>query len=237
MLTYLVIGIGILLGVLVAARWFATVDPRILLVVLKRLAIGLLLAAAVFFVVTGRLSWLIYLAPPAFIWLTRFRSWARTAKTFANMSGGGSSGRTSDIRTRFLRLSLDHDSGVLSGEILEGAYVGRTIESLGRDELVNLLRACQRDDPESAQVLEAYLDRIHSDWRADTGGTRSGRSSISGQMDRDEAYQVLGLESGAGADQIKAAYHRLMAGLHPDHGGSTYLAAKLNEAKDVLLGG
>ena len=55
-------------------------------------------------------------------------------------------------------------------------------------------------------------------------------------MSRDEALRILGLESGASPDEIKSAYHRLMAALHPDKGGSTYLAAKLNEAKDRLLG-
>jgi hypothetical protein len=235
-LNYIFFGVGAFLCALMVARWFSTAAPRVMLVVLKRLAIGLLMVTAVFFIVTGRLSWLVYLAPPVFIWLMRFRSWARTAQTFANMSRGGGGGRTSDIRTRFLRLSLDHDSGVLSGEILEGTYVGRAIERLSRGELVDLLHACERDDLESVQVLEAYLDRIHPDWRARTGEAGGRGSSISGQIDRDEAYRVLGLESGAGVDQVKAAYHRLMAGLHPDHGGSTYLAAKLNEAKDVLLG-
>jgi hypothetical protein len=177
------------------ARWFSTAAPRVMLVVLKRLAIGLLMVTAVFFIVTGRLSWLVYLAPPVFIWLMRFRSWARTAQTFANMSRGGGGGRTSDIRTRFLRLSLDHDSGVLSGEILEGTYVGRAIERLSRGELVDLLHACERDDLESVQVLEAYLDRIHPDWRARTGEAGGRGSSISGQIDRDEAYRVLGLGS------------------------------------------
>lgn len=238
MFAYFILGIAILLGVLLAARWFVTADPHAMTVVLKRVAIGLLLATAVFLVVTGRLGWLIYLLPPLVIWLMRFRSWARTAKTFARMSRGqGGGGQTSDIRTRFFSLSLDHDSGVLSGEILEGTYVGRTIESLSRDELIDLLGACQQEDPQSAQVLEAYLERVHPDWRSGGGAGSGSGASSGGRMDREEAYKVLGLEPGASDEQIKGAYHRLMGGIHPDRGGSTYLAAKLNEAKDVLLGG
>ena len=93
---------------------------------------------------------------------------------------------------------------------------------------------------QSAQVLETFLDRVHPDWRERVraaGAGEGGRGPADeGTMSRDEAYQVLGLEPGVDEEAIKAAYHRLIAGLHPDHGGSTYLAAKINQAKDVLLG-
>ena len=56
-------------------------------------------------------------------------------------------------------------------------------------------------------------------------------------MSRAEALDVLGLKEGATEAEIRDAHHRLIAGLHPDHGGSTYLAAKINQARDVLVGG
>jgi hypothetical protein len=57
----------------------------------------------------------------------------------------------------------------------------------------------------------------------------------SGTMTRTEAYEVLGLKPGASEAQIRAAHLGLMRGVHPDHGGSDWLAARINQARDVLL--
>ncbi len=112
------------------------------------------------------------------------------------------------------------------------------------DELVDLLQTCWVEDQPSAQVLEAYLEREHPDWRArvqeeapgNAGGDGSrGPRRGNGAMTREEALKILGLEPGASKQEIKAAHHRLISGLHPDHGGSTYLAAQINRAKDILL--
>jgi curved DNA-binding protein CbpA len=54
-------------------------------------------------------------------------------------------------------------------------------------------------------------------------------------MSRSEALKVLGLEEGATEEHIRAAHRRLILQTHPDKGGTSYLAAKINEAKDVLL--
>lgn len=156
---------------------------------------------------------------------------------------GPAPGQQSDVKTRFLRMGLDHDTGMLFGEVLEGRFAGRSLSELNLQELVTLWREIRPLDEQSTAVLETYLDRTHGEsWRDHAaegeaerrrGGDADARS---GHMSREEALHILGLSSESTADEIKAAHRRLMQKLHPDQGGSTYLAAKINEAKRVLLG-
>lgn len=250
MFPYLILGIALLAGLLLAGRWYATADPRALIRALKWGLVGLVALVAVFFVVTGRLGWALMTLPALVPWFLRARSVARMAKTFSRMTGaagGGATGETSDVETAFLRMTLDHDSGQMTGEVLAGAFAGRRIESLSQSELLALLEACRHEDAEAARLVEAYLEREFPDWRetgepAGTSGGTSGsgndgwQTAQPGGMSRDEALQILGLEKHASAADIKDAHRRLIAGLHPDHGGSDYLAAQINRAKDVLLG-
>ena len=242
MLPYFILGIALLAGLLLAGRWFASADTETILRVVKRVVLGLILFGVVFLAVTGRLGWALFALPALLPWFLRFRSLSRTAKNFSRMAGGrrAATGQTSQIRTRFLHLTLDHDSGDITGEVIDGAHAGRRLDDLGQDDLIDLLRTCLAEDAQSAQVLEAYLERVHPGWRekaAADGGASGGGAFGGGAMTREEAYQILDLESGASAEEIKEAHHRLMAGLHPDRGGSTYLATKLNQAKEVLLDG
>lgn len=149
---------------------------------------------------------------------------------------GPSAGNVSDVETRFLRMSLDHDSGTMDGVVLEGDYRGRTLSGLSLEELVNLYAACHAQDAQSASVLEAYLDRVHGDaWRASAGAGGDGRVGERPSMTEAEAREILGVEAGASREDIIEAHRRLMQKNHPDRGGSTYLAAKINEAKKTLL--
>ena len=143
----------------------------------------------------------------------------------------------SAVATRFVYMTLDHATGAMSGEVREGCFAGRALSALSRQELLALWRECQAD-PQSAAVLEAYLDRhAESNWR---DGLRDAEAdaappAASDAMDCAEAYQILGLSPGATPAEIQAAYRRLIQRLHPDHGGSAYLAARLNQARDLLL--
>jgi hypothetical protein len=151
-------------------------------------------------------------------------------------SGGGvhaAAGSGSRIETRFLRMTLDHDSGVLSGTVMDGPFAGRLLSQLSFDEVLDLHRYCGAD-PQSAQILEAWLDRTWPDWRA-AAPPHAKAATASGPMSRQEACEILGVAADADRQAIKNAHRRLMIRLHPDHGGSNYLAAKINQAKDLLL--
>ncbi len=238
MFPYLILGVALLAGLLLAGKWFTTADPRAIVKALKWLLFGIIGAITLFFIFTGRLAWAFVAVPALLPWFFRARQVHRVYKNFSRMAaggGGGAPGQTSDVETRFLRMALDHASGKMTGEVLEGDYAGRTLDSLTLDELVGLLETCWVGDQPSAQVLEAYLNRTHPDWRARAHKGAPGAAD-GGPMTRVKALEVLGLEEGAGVEDIKDAHHRLIAGLHPDHGGSTYLAAQINRAKDVLLG-
>ncbi len=242
MLPLFLLGLALLVGLVLIGRWYVVADPKVLARAVKRLALGLIVVVIVFLAVTGRIGWALGAAAAALPWVLRFVRAARTAKNFSRMAGAGG-GRASTVNTRFLRVSLDHETGDLDGDVLEGSFAGRALSALGLAELVELLKQCWVEDQQSTQVLEAYLDRAHPDWRTKAsaeftgqGAEAGSRTRGDGEMTCQEAYDVLGLQPGAGEAEIKAAYHRIISALHPDKGGSNFLAAKVNQAKDLLLG-
>lgn len=163
-------------------------------------------------------------------------------RTAGGQAGAGPAGKTSDIATEMLAMQLDHRTGDLDGEVLQGRYAGRSLGSLGLHDLLALVAECQRDDPRAVPLLETYLDRQHPAWRdqagaeADSDEESRAQSSAGQAMDVATACRILDVAPDATDEEIKAAHRRLMTRLHPDHGGSSYLAAQLNQAKDVLLG-
>ena len=145
-----------------------------------------------------------------------------------------SAGQASRVRSAFLEMELDHDSGAMRGRILAGAHEGASLDSLDVGTLVGLLAGI---DEESRALLAAYLDRRDAGWREHAqGDAAAGRGfAPTGKMTDEEAYQILGLQPGASAEDVTRAHRSLMKKLHPDQGGSTYLAARVNEAKETLL--
>lgn len=147
-------------------------------------------------------------------------------------------GTGSRVRSRYVRMQLDHDSGALSGEVVYGKYAGQALDDLEHDDLLALREEVSADG-ESLALVEAYLDRRIPGWRDDVeGDTTAGArgASDAGPMTNEQAYEILGLSPGASQAEIRSAHRRLMKKVHPDQGGSTFLAAKINEAKDRLLG-
>jgi hypothetical protein len=146
-----------------------------------------------------------------------------------------SPGQVSRVRSAFVEMELDHDTGAMRGQILAGRHAGVALDALEVSTLIGLLADI---DEESRALLAAYLDRREPRWREHGQGDAAagtGRPPSGGKMTEQEAYQILGLQPGASADEIGRAHRALMKKLHPDQGGSTYLAARVNEAKDVLL--
>jgi hypothetical protein len=149
-----------------------------------------------------------------------------------------STGASSRVSTRILDMSLDHDSGDMHGKVREGRFAGRLLSQLSIEELLQLLAQCHDDDAQSAALLEAYLDHTHGEgWREHVApGAREQQTvDVGVKMSAAEARDVLGVGETAGHDEIVAAHRKLMQKIHPDRGGSTYLASKVNQAKELLL--
>ena len=234
--------LGVAVVLIIFIRWLFRQPPKVYWQWIAILvAIGLLLMVA-----TGRAHWLIavFAALLPFVrailtllghvpLLKRVLATMRVAQSAAGPSGG----QTSSVQSRYIRMTLEHDSGDINGEVLEGQFKGRTLKQLSLEELLQLLRECQ-DDEESVALLQAYLDRAYADeWRQQAGTYgQQQTANASGEMSREEALQILGLSSDASEEEIIEAHRRLMQKLHPDRGGSTYLAAKINLAKETLLG-
>ncbi len=196
-------------------------------------------------VLTGRAHWLtaVFAAMLPFLrgLLALAGNWPLIRRLLGGMGGAAaqqspSGGQSSTVQSRYIRMTLNHDSGDINGEVLVGRYAGKSLDQLNLDALLELLQECQ-DDEESVALLQAYLDRVYEDsWHEQAGAQRQQEhSTTSGAMSRQEALQILGLPDDANEDAIIDAHRRLIQKLHPDRGGSAYLASKINLAKDTLL--
>lgn len=221
--------LGLAAGLFILFHWMARQPPRVywqLLTVL--LALGLLVL-----VLSGRVHWLAAVIAA----LLPFARALLSGKGAAKSTAKPASGQTSRVQSKFLRMTLSHDSGDINGDVLYGQFEGKSLDQLDLEDLLQLLRECQNDE-ESVALLQAYLDREHGDWQQQAGAQEQRRSTAApGAMSRDEALQVLGLSADAGETEIIEAHRRLMQRLHPDRGGSAYLAATINLAKETLLAG
>jgi DnaJ domain len=232
-----VIGLILLFLLLSAIKQFARMDAAAAARAVRHGGGVLGLIAAALLLLRGRVGLAAALAGMAASfagWRTFGPAWT----SFRSAMGGASArpGRVTTARSAMIEMRLDHDTGDMSGAVLAGAYAGRAIESLSRPELLALRDELSRDDPDGVNLLEAYLDRRFSGWReADEGEGEPRRPGAAGSMTRREALEVLGLPEGASAEQIIRAHRALMKKFHPDHGGSTASAARINQAKDVLM--
>jgi hypothetical protein len=232
---YFFLGIALLIGLLLIARWYVQAPPAQVAGMAKLIAFLLILAAIVALVALGRLSWAMFVLPALLPWLMRIRSMKRMWKA----AKGPARGQSSNVSTETLAMELDHDSGEMDGSVLAGPFEGRRLSDLDAVLLADLYRWMAKADMQGARLLEAYLDRtLGSEWRAASGaGDAQSEQPADSQaaMSREEAYDVLGLSPDADDEAVRRAYRRLMQHVHPDKGGSPYLAAKINAAKALLL--
>ncbi|MDF1722565.1 MAG: hypothetical protein P1U65_17970 [Minwuia sp.] len=248
-MSYLFLAGFLLLAALVGGKAMLDADPR-------KLAQGIRIGGGVALGAVGlflSIRGLFFIGAPIGLFglglAARGFGWQGFPGGLGSLGGGKrapSPGSTSTVRSAHLEMTLDHDSGDMAGRVLKGEQAGAELTTLDRATLIGLWQTWSSIDPDAARLLESYLDRnLGDDWRPDdpaagpereAGNERTPPGSRSGPMTEAEALAILELERGATADQIRQAHRRLMKQAHPDQGGPTWYAAKLNEAKDFLLG-
>ena len=230
----LILGVVVLILLLFATKSFSSADPKQVARALRYIAGGVTLLFAVFLLVRGQIG------PAISVGLLGLGVLGYVSLWPASFSGRTqkSAGQTSRVVTAFLEMELDHDSGAMRGRVLNGQHQGVALDDLGVETLIGLLNEIDED---SRRLLAAYLDRRQPSWREqaarDGAEASQSRRPRNGKMTEEEAYQILGLQPGATAEEIARAHRSLMKKLHPDQGGSTYLAARINEAKEVVMRG
>lgn len=208
-----------------------------------KLGLAVAVAVVVVLTVTGKMHWLGIAATGLLVALrallpTLVRLFPMLASRLGGAAAaqGAGGGQTSTVETALLRMQLAHDTGDLQGEVLEGEFKGWRLADMNRQQLETLMAYCRGRDEDSARLLDSYLQqRFPGEGPFDNQRERTGPADNQG-LTREEALKVLGLEAGASREDIIAAHRKLMQKLHPDRGGNDYLAAKVNEAKDFLLG-
>jgi len=223
-------GIVVLVLALWALNVISKVDPRLGARVVKAAGGILSLGLAAFLFVRGELA----VALPLGAFGLGLLGWMPFGPAGFSKRANKTSGSTSHVRSAYLEMELDHDSGAMRGRVLAGRHQGMLLDRLDVKTLAGLMGEI---DDESRALLMAYLDRRDAGWREYAqGDAAAGRAAAaSGKMTEQEAYQILGLEPGASAEAVAGAHRSLMKKFHPDQGGTTYLAARINEAKEILL--
>jgi hypothetical protein len=198
-----------------------------------KLGVGVAVVAVVLLTLAGKMHWigaaitgLLVAARQSLPILVRIFPMLSSLKS---QSAGAK--QQSTVSTLILRMHLDHESGALTGEVLEGPFKDWLLDEMSREQLDSLRQYCESNDAESLQLLDGYLEQRFQDAAQDDSPQAP---PDAGGMSRKEALEILGLGEDADRDAIVDAHRKLMQKLHPDRGGSDYLAAKINQAKDLL---
>jgi hypothetical protein len=227
---FFLLGLAVLVLALFMMGGFTRANPAAMARQLRLAGGSLALAASALFLVRGAPS----IAVPLGMLGSWLLGWSGQAPTWRR-APTPKPGQSSTVTTDHLEMELDHDSGAMAGRVLKGMFAGRNLDTLKPAEVALLWHDCRFVDPQSSQLLETYLDRVHPTWRDDVSRGEREMRDHDGRMQPEHAYEILGIKPGATDEEVRRAHRDLMLKLHPDRGGSTYLAAQVNEAKDVLL--
>lgn len=235
----LIYGLAALLIIWWGAKMFAGSNPVLLAAALKKAGGVASLLLAGFFMLRGRID-MAMLVGGFGAWLLGwafshpFAQWVRGNRPPDSMTPG----KVTRVASRFIEMELDHDSGDMHGRVLDGRLKDRQLGDLDASGLEALMAELESVDADGARLLDAYLDRRFAGRRQDRQADRDAGApgpGNSGAMSKQEAYELLGLEPGASGEAVRQAHRTLMKRIHPDAGGTAALAARVNEAKDVLL--
>ena len=153
----------------------------------------------------------------------------RAALGIAAVKNGPSAGNQSHVDSLYLKMTLDHDSGELDGEVIKGSFTGHILSQMSLDQLQSLRLELEADEG-SCQLLDTFLNRYYGEAASDTP-PGSEASSLTTQ----EAEAILGLRPPYTKADVISSHRKLMQKHHPDRGGDHEFAAKLNAAKDQVL--
>jgi hypothetical protein len=205
---------------------FARADAGDLSRALKTLLTGFLCAAAIVSAALERPGFGLVFAALAGMLIWRQRRKGRTVLQ----------GKAPAMRSPWLELRLGKNAGNTDGTILAGEFEGRLLSTLSQDQLENV-HALLGEDAESRALLETYLDGRAPGWRqsADAHIDNGERGAPgAGAMADEEAYQILGLQPGAGAADIRKAHRRLSQRVRGE-GAAALVRDRIDEACRVLL--
>jgi hypothetical protein len=234
MLSYLVLLIAFFIAAVSLIQLFKNTPSEKLKSLRWKMGLSVVAIALILLAATGRIHWIAALIGAA-IPLVR-----RVLPLFINLfplfkRGLGAKTQNSNqdtkthAQTQLLKMSINPHNNQLQGEVINGPYVGSQLDQLSQQQLTQLLSYCHQQEKDSARVLISYLNqRFGYEWQKSS-------STSTHSIDENSAYAILGLKKGASRDEIIQAHRRIIQKVHPDRGGSDYLAAQINQAKDLLI--
>lgn len=182
---------------------------------------------------TGRLNWIVAAFAAAIPIARKLFGLVAYWPLFNKLRGHLGGQRPSVIETAYLHMTIDLRNRHMSGQVVKGQFANRALDSLSSHEMDSLAQELKQNDMESFALLKTYQQfQNRGKAQSDRAGSTQFRP---GELSENEAYAILGLQPGASKQDIIDAHRRLMQKLHPDRGGSDYLATKINQAKDTLL--